>query len=289
LRASVSAAAAQAHKHQLVMRVTNAATSIARWFRALLPYLRVCKLTRGFRRLQAFYRARAIRRLRTALVVAMHVRLQQAEASAKADPSLCLGKQTNAALHVLQTGKMISQQLKACQTLELSTQVSRRCCEAFATTNASSILFGLIRSCNRSTPHQELLRNALVVLLNVGRHEQLAIAVAQAVDSNDVLIDLMQMFRDKRSIFTLACEMLCRLARASEASKAACNSTEHRKRLSGILDIIQRKARLNALVKNVGASAGSEFVGSPKGKGRFLADSEPVDCIKHLFFILDSA
>lgn len=37
-----------------------------------------------------------------------------------------------AALHVLQTGKMISQLLKACQTLELSTQLSRRCCDAFA-------------------------------------------------------------------------------------------------------------------------------------------------------------
>lgn len=62
----------------------------------------------------------------------------------------------------------------------------------------------MIRSCNRSTPHQELLKHALVVLLNVGRHKALAPNVAEGDDSADILIDLMQMFRDKRSIFCLA-------------------------------------------------------------------------------------
>jgi abnormal spindle-like microcephaly-associated protein len=62
----------------------------------------------------------------------------------------------------------------------------------------------LIRSCNRSTPHQELLKHALVVLLNVGRHKALAPNVAEGDDCTDILIDLMQMFRDKRSIFCLA-------------------------------------------------------------------------------------
>lgn len=66
------------------------------------------------------------------------------------------------ALQVLQSGKMISQLLKACQTLELSTQLSRYCGEAFAQAGASRILFALIRSCNRSTPHQELLRYAYI-------------------------------------------------------------------------------------------------------------------------------
>lgn len=62
------------------------------------------------------------------------------------------------ALQQLQKGKMISQLLKACATLELSTQLSKKCSEAFAKSGASKILFALIRSCNRSTPHQELLR-----------------------------------------------------------------------------------------------------------------------------------
>lgn len=94
----------------------------------------------------------------TARIDALRLRIQQAERRAIADPSLRLGKQTIAALHTLQSGKMISQLLKACQTLQLSTQLSRYCCEAFAQAGAAAILFGLLRSCNRSTPHQELLR-----------------------------------------------------------------------------------------------------------------------------------
>lgn len=146
-------------------------------------------------------------------------RIKAADARAAADPSLKLGKQTMAALKVLQTGKMISQLLSACQTLELSSQVSRYCCEAFAQAGASDILFSLLRSCNRSTPHQELLRIALVVLLNVARHEHLAARVALAEDSTESLVDLMQMFRDKKALFILATELLARLVHASEASK----------------------------------------------------------------------
>lgn len=38
----------------------------------------------------------------------------------------------SAALLILQTGKMISQLLRACQTLELSTQLSKKCSKVFA-------------------------------------------------------------------------------------------------------------------------------------------------------------
>ena len=150
---------------------------------------------------------------------ALRVRIIDAEKRAIADPNLCLAKQTKTSLEVLQSGKMISHLLKACQTLELSTQVSVKCCQAFTEAQASSVLFGLIRSCNRSTPHQEVLRHALVVLLNVARHTQLAAFVAQSSDSTDVLVDLMQMFRDKQPIFSLSCELLGRLAAASEVTK----------------------------------------------------------------------
>ena len=59
----------------------------------------------------------------------------------------------------------------------------------------------------------------MIVLLNVARHASLASSVAQSSDATDVLVDLMQMFRDKKSIFCLSCELLGRLAAASEAIK----------------------------------------------------------------------
>jgi len=88
----------------------------------------------------------------------MYRRICDAETQARKDPSLRLGRRTYAALQTLQSGKMVSHVLKACQTLEFSTYISRQCCEAFAAASASAILFNLLRSCNRSTPHQELLR-----------------------------------------------------------------------------------------------------------------------------------
>lgn len=105
-----------------------------------------------------------MRRKSSKALAAQLERIRAAEARARADPSLKLGKQTTAALRTLQTGKMISHVLKACQTLELSTQLSRRCCEAFAHAQAADILFTLLRSCNRSTPHQELLRYVAVLV-----------------------------------------------------------------------------------------------------------------------------
>jgi len=70
-----------------------------------------------------------------------------------------------------------------------------------------------------------------------------------------------------------------------------CNSANYRKRLDGILSIIERKHRLDARVKSIGDKAGAKdkgvaFVGSPKGRGRFLSEMEPIHGIQHLFFVL---
>jgi hypothetical protein len=184
---------------------------IVRWFRAYHPLLRIRKMKRGFQRLQALYRAYSVRARNSAKVMEMLRKIKEAEERAIADPTLILGRQTQVALQVLQSSKMISQQLRACVTLQLSTQLSPQCSEAFAKAGASGILFALIRSCNRSLPHQELLRCSLLVLLNVARYRDLTGIVSDSEDSANTLVDLMQMFRDKKVIFGAACELLCRL------------------------------------------------------------------------------
>eukprot|EP01034_Spumella_vulgaris_P023201 gene23201-29397_t len=276
-----------------------AAAKIARWYLSLLPLVRVRKLCRGFRRLGAVRRARKVRKTSSAALQTLRRRIKDADCRARADPSLKLGKQTSAALKVLQSGKMISQLLKACQTLELSTSLSKYCCEAFAQAGAPDILFSLLRSCNRSTPHQELLRVALVVLLHVARHDHLAAIVATSVDSAESLVDLIQMFRDKKSLFILATELLARLVNASDISKSSCNSPVIRKRLEGILHIMERKNRLEVRVLSVGSSNKSDASrsvsaasGSPSGafakyKGKAYKSIEPITCIQHLMQLLE--
>lgn len=64
-----------------------------------------------------------------------------------------------------------------------------------------------------------------MILLNVARHEHLALAVAQSSHATDALVDLMQMFRDKKSIFILSCELLTRLVRACNDVKVGFRAT----------------------------------------------------------------
>jgi abnormal spindle-like microcephaly-associated protein len=270
----------------------NAYHAICKWFKALLPAIRVHKLIMGFKRLQAVNLSRQVRIKSSSVLTTMRNKLKIADAKARSQPALTLGKQTTSALQTLQSGKMISHLLQACQTLELSTSVSSRCASAFAECGASTILFSLIRSCNRSKPHQELLKHALVVVLHVARHESLAPKVAIAEHSTDVLVDLMQMFRDKKEIFGLACELLCRLIQASNEAKSICCGSDMRKRLTGLLAIVERKYRVEQKVKKVSKSTTSTSSGSPtksKGSTSFLSNQEPINCIKHLMTLLESS
>ena len=194
--------------------------------------------------------------------------------------------------------------------MELSTSVSYRCASAFASTsstttttndnnsnntNASEILINMIKSCNRSEPHQELLKHALVILLHVARHDDLAPKVAETTTCVNVMVDLMQMFRDKSSIFGLSCELLCRLIKASNNVKNVCNSSEINKRLGGLLAIIERKYRVQQKVKavanknnsnNKNNSPSSSQSTPTKGHNSYLSNQEPINCMHYLMDLL---
>eukprot|EP01038_Epipyxis_sp_PR26KG_P007565 gene7565-10306_t len=288
----------------------KAVHKIERWFRSRLIIIRSKKLCKGFTQLIALRRAYLIRRRNNSKIVNALNRIKQANTLAAQNPTMRLSKRTANALQVLQdsigsTGavKMISQILKACQTLEYSTQISKHCCESFAHAGAYNILFGLLRSCNRSTPHQELLRISLVILLNVARHFHLASIVALADDATDALVDLIQMFRDKRSLFILACELLSRLVIASEHVKSQCNTSVYHKRIEGIHNILERKHRLEVRVRStVGGksatfneqstqSSTSEGVKSSNKefqqyRGKAYETIEPITCIEHLIRLI---
>lgn len=141
-----------------------------------------------------------------------------------------------------------------------------------------------------------------MVLLNVGRHDHLASSLAACPDCTDALVDLLQMFRDKKALFLLAAELLTRLVNCSEVVKAACNQPVYRKRLEGILHIIERKQRLESRVRSLGDSvthrnghgAGAlAGMGSPRTgefdryRGKAYHSLEPINCIEHLMDLLN--
>lgn len=264
------------------------------WYRSrVLPFIRIRTMRRGFSLLQTCFRGRMIRvRSNHKVQVALR-RIRRADERAQAEPSMRLGRRTEFALSILQKGKMISQLIKACQHLEASTEHSLECCESFAQAGAAKVLFGLLRSCNRSTPQQELLRIALVVLLNVARHHHLAASLATVPESTDALVDLLQMFRDKNSIFLLTAELLTRLAYSSSATRDTCNKAVYRKRLEGIQHILERKFRLEMKIHT--ASNGKEIVEDDVYRKsldlKFNLEQDyfdPITCMQQLMLLLNS-
>jgi hypothetical protein len=130
-----------------------------------------------------------------------------------------LGNRTSSALEILLGSSKLAVVMKASQTLEISTRLSGVCCGVFCRQGAVPIIYSMIRSCNRSEPHLELLKFALSALRNVSRHGALVRYVAEPGEAVEVLVDLLQMFRDKETTFRLAAQVLHRVCKFKSKPK----------------------------------------------------------------------
>ena len=156
---------------------------------------------------QSLARGWCVRRRRSISVSAQVRRVLRANSCAKLEPSKCLGNRTKDALCSLLRMRRLSELHAAICTLEVATRLSKECCQMFVNAGATHILFSLIRTCNRSLPHIQLLNNMLRTLWNVSRdgHFVATMATSMAVE---VFLDLIQMFRDKDEIFYQSAKLL---------------------------------------------------------------------------------
>lgn len=168
------------------------------------------KLRNGVIRLQAAARGRRTRSRRCKKVATLALRVQKANIKSAEEPKLRLGYRCSNALKALLKMTRLSELHAAISTLETATRLSRVCCAAFADANAPSVLFSLIRTCNRSLPHAELLYTILLTLKNVANYSALLPCMATTRGA-EVFLDLVQMFRDRDGIFFLASSLLERI------------------------------------------------------------------------------
>jgi len=175
-------------------------------------------------------------------VTAAASRIANANRNAESMPHLTLSSRTAAALFTLQTSTRLTELMAAVKTLEVSTRLSGKCCIAFVNANAFDILYELIRSCNRSLPHVELLQIILKTLSNVSTHQSLVPYIASE-DVVDILLDLIQMFRDKESIFYPATLILEKVVFVSVHLQNKCGNRENAKRIKGVYSLCRRKIK----------------------------------------------
>lgn len=201
--------------------------------------------------IQAFARSLAVRRAQTQDVASKRLRLIALAARARSQPELILGNRTRAALAVLRNSTKLTEIMKACSELEVSTRLSVSCCEQFVDARATLVLYRLMRTCNRSKPHLDLLTTALRVLVNITAHDQLIPRVCPSSNHVEILLNLVvQVLREKEEPFHLALRVLRRVCGQVSRFRTQCNSPDNVKRLASaahLLKLKNRKAQSSAI------------------------------------------
>lgn len=108
-----------------------------------------------------------------------------------------LGNRTQSSLDVLLKSSSITKIMQAVSVLEVSTRWSEACAQCIGELGAIERIYGVIQSCNRSKPEQELARMCLQTLANFTQYkEQFRRDLAELPLAADVLASFITQMRD---------------------------------------------------------------------------------------------
>ena len=174
------------------------------------------------------------------------IRLQLKTINANVQEHMKLGNRTTSALDELLTHKQLTFVLRAVENLAAVTKWSFSCCERLVEHRAVPIIFQLIRSCNRSKPHLVVLHHSLRILLHLARCPSTISCIFDEPDSLSLLVELLQMYRDKSDIFASACQLLIALCRDQGLAHLVLKEKQLVSRIDGIHRLLERKSKLDA-------------------------------------------
>ncbi|XP_075914347.1 abnormal spindle-like microcephaly-associated protein homolog isoform X4 [Petromyzon marinus] len=116
----------------------------------------------------------------------------------------------------------MSSVLLALHHLEVSTRLSRECCESLASLGVVTELLTLMAACNRSLPSLEALLLDVTVLLNLAKYEVTAPAVRADPRWPALLLHTLLVSRlsdPTGSLFSRSCCLLAAVCRGSQSSR----------------------------------------------------------------------
>ncbi|GMI14485.1 hypothetical protein TrVE_jg9754 [Triparma verrucosa] len=239
------------------IRIKKNVNTVGRYVRGFLGRKRAAARMKLVLALQSIWRGRIVRKKTGKRMRVIRMKVALANKKALEMPEMRLGVRTQLALQVLLNSKRLAEIMRAVTTLEVSSRFSERCCEAFSAAGAPEVLFKLIRTCNRSLPHIELLQFTLMTISNVAKWEHLVDSVATE-HSIDTLVDLIQTFRDKETLVVLCGELLVRLISSVDGCRDKAAAESNLKRLQGILKLNKRKAGITGRVGGVRTGKGAK-------------------------------
>uniref|UniRef100_A0A4W3JTW0 Assembly factor for spindle microtubules n=1 Tax=Callorhinchus milii TaxID=7868 RepID=A0A4W3JTW0_CALMI len=234
-------------------RRNKAAVVIQQAVRRFLDKMWKKRFCRRITTIQAMWKGYYLRKkMANPRIIAIRCRIQQA--TEKSSEEQKLGNRTAIALNYILKYKHFSWILAALQHLEVATRLSSLCCENFAKSGATPIIFTLIRSCNRSVPSMDIIKYAIQVLLNVSKYEKTSGVVYEVKNSITILIDLLQMYREKAgdktadkcgSIFTKVCCLLSILSQDSQKALEVRSMPRAQDRIHTIYKLTLRKHKMD--------------------------------------------
>uniref|UniRef100_A0A3Q3DW27 Assembly factor for spindle microtubules n=1 Tax=Hippocampus comes TaxID=109280 RepID=A0A3Q3DW27_HIPCM len=243
---------AQRAVRRWLARRHNSASVIQRAARKFLLIRRQKKVEQGVVKIQALWRGHVSRQLNdNSKVIKLRHRLRKVSAGAREEDKL--QNKTSSALDCILRYRHFSSLLEALKNLEAATRLSPVCCEHLVESGATSVIFTLIRSCNRSVPCMDVITYSIQILLNLSKYHKTIEAVYLVENSVETLVNLIQRYREKAgdkvadkggSIFTKACFLLVLLLQDKCHSTAVTRCVLDR--VTSIYRLTVRKYKMDA-------------------------------------------
>ncbi|XP_044056184.1 LOW QUALITY PROTEIN: abnormal spindle-like microcephaly-associated protein [Siniperca chuatsi] len=259
----------------------KAASVIQQAVRKFLLLRRQKRVQQGIVKAQALWRGHRSRRLNdNPKVVKLRHRLRKVSDGVREEDKLC--NKTSSALDYLLRYKHFSYILEALKNLETATRLSPECCERLVESGATSVIFTLIRCCNRSVPCMDVITYSIQILLNLSKYHKTIEAVYSVENSVETLLDLLQRYREKAgdkvaekggSIFTKACFLLALLLQDKHRAVEVMKLPKVLDRIRSIYRLTARKHKMDAertvIKQKMNASInGSFFIQATPRKSR---------------------
>ncbi|GIX68681.1 abnormal spindle-like microcephaly-associated protein homolog [Caerostris extrusa] len=192
-----------------LQRRTKSAILIQSYVRMWLTRLKYIRIKAAIK-IQTLWRGYKVRQSVTDKNI---IKSRQNIKAAPSSEHKSLGNRTKFALNLLLKNQNLATILHALQNLEVCTRLSPTCCERLKESGGISIILQAISVCNRSVPHQEIIKFSTDILLNLAKMFSFkSIKTVDSVWAEEAILTeglrLMGVYRDKGlPIFTKCCTL----------------------------------------------------------------------------------
>uniref|UniRef100_A0A0L8HPV2 Calponin-homology (CH) domain-containing protein n=1 Tax=Octopus bimaculoides TaxID=37653 RepID=A0A0L8HPV2_OCTBM len=196
---------------QYLKRRDHAAQLIQRVMRGWIVRKRVKKFHRNATLIQSYWRGYKVRCQSKRTITKLRQRLVAVTKEATEDKKLI--SRFAKGFDQLMKFKHLSDVLHALVNLEAASRLSPVCCLQLARENAIPVIYNIIKGCNRSVPHMELIKYSIQIFLNLAKYAPTIESVYHSrPDAIDIILNVMMVFREKGLVFSKSCILLGSIA-----------------------------------------------------------------------------